>query len=236
MDNKQKDLTRCSQDRVSVFVESMITEGSGLLRELEREALDRDVPIIRPRTRGLLQLLLTIHRPVRILEVGTAIGYSALAMRETAIQEGFACSITTIERDAARAQEARQNLDRAGAGEGECTISLIEGDAAQILEELEGTFDFIFLDAAKGQYIHFLPALKRLLAAGGVMVSDNVLRGGDILNSHYLVTRRNRTIHKRMREYLRALMEDPALRTVILEMEDGAAVSVKRAFVQEQDI
>ena len=236
MDNKQKDLTRCSQDRVSVFVESIITEGSGLLRELEREALDRDVPIIRPRTRGLLQLLLTIHRPARILEVGTALGYSALAMRETAIQEGFACSITTIERDAARAQEARRNLDRAGAGEGECTISLIEGNAAQILEELEGTFDFIFLDAAKGQYIHFLPALKRLLAAGGVMVSDNVLRGGDILNSHYLVTRRNRTIHKRMREYLRALMEDPALRTVILEMEDGAAVSVKRAFVQEQDI
>ena len=134
------------------------------------------------------------------------------------------CEIITIERDEDRAAEARLNFDRFGAER----ITLLEGDAAQILPEVTGTFDLIFMDAAKGQYIRFLPEVIRLLKEGGVLLSDNVLKEGEILESKFSVTRRNRTIHKRMREYLAAVSEDRRLRTILLETGDGAALSVRR--------
>lgn len=106
-------------------------------------------------------------------------------------------------------------------------ITLLEGDAADILKDLKGPYDLIFMDAAKGQYLHFLPELLRLLPVGGVLVSDNVLQDGDIIESHFAVERRNRTIYKRMREYLRRLKQDPRLSTSILPLGDGVTVSVK---------
>ena len=213
-------------ERISVFAESLLAEQSPELRILEKKALEEGVPIIRPHTRGLIQCLLEMLAPRRILEIGTAVGYSALVMYTYAPE---ACEIITIERDEKRAAEARLNFDRFGAER----ITLLEGDAAQILPELTGTFDLIFMDAAKGQYIRFLPQVIRLLREGGVLLSDNVLKEGEILESKFSVTRRNRTIHKRMREYLAAVSEDPRLRTILLETGDGAALSVRRRGVED---
>ena len=181
------------------------------------------MPIIRTQTQSLIRLLLAVGRPTAILEVGCAIGFSALLMSEYA-PEG--CHITTIEKYDKRIPIARENFKRAGR---EDRITLLEGDAADILRDMDGAFDFIFMDAAKGQYIHFLPDVLRLLSTGGILLSDNVLQDGDILESRFAVTRRNRTIHGRMREYLYALKHDPALETVILPVGDGVTISVRKS-------
>jgi len=162
-----------------------------------------------------------MHKPKTILEVGCAIGFSALLMNE--YSDG--CQITTIEKYEKRIPIAKKNFERAGKQE---EIHLLEGDALEILQKLEGTYDLIFMDAAKGQYIHFLPDVLRLLPKGGLLVSDNVLQEGDIIESRYAITRRDRTIHSRMREYLYELKHHPELETVILPVGDGVTLSVKR--------
>ena len=167
-------------------------------------------------------MLLTLGQPKQILEVGTAIGFSALFMSEYAPDD---CHITTIEKYEKRIPLARENFRKSGR---EHRFTLLEGDAAAILPTLTGQFDLIFMDAAKGQYLHFLPDVLRLLAQGGILISDNVMQDGDIIESRFAVTRRNRTIHARMREYLYELKHNEALETVILTVGDGAAVSVKK--------
>lgn len=214
---------RSEDERISIFAESMQREESSPLRKLEREALGDGVPIIRPQTRGLIKFILEVLKPQNILEIGAAVGYSALLMYTYAPN---GCHITTIERDEGRARLARTNFERFGTDPGR--LRLIEGDAAQILPELSGSYDLVFMDAAKGQYIRFLSDVKRLLRTGGALLSDNILRGGEILQSRYAVTRRNRTIHRRMREYLEALCGDPDFVTVILEDGDGMALSVRK--------
>ncbi len=216
------------EGRFSVMVESMYSESAPALRELEHRALEADIPIIRPATQGLIKFMLQLMQPHRILEVGSAVGFSALLMDYYA-PEG--CEIVTVERDALRAQEARNNIAAFGAGD---RITLLEGDAAEILPAMEEPFDLIFMDAAKGQYIYFLPEVKRLLAEGGVLISDNILKGGEILSSKFAVARRDRTIHKRMREYLKAIAQDPDLKTVFLEAGDGTSLTVKRTQVKSQ--
>jgi len=166
--------------------------------------------------------LLVMNKPKRILEVGTAIGFSALFMREFMPKDGH---ITTIEKYEKRIPLAKENFKRFDTDE---RITLIEGDAADVLKRLEGPFDFVFMDAAKGQYIHFLPEVLRLLETGGVLLSDNVLQDGDIIQSRFAVTRRDRTIHKRMREYLYTLKNHEQLETAILTLGDGVALSVKK--------
>ena len=133
--------------------------------------------------------------------------------------------IVTIENYDKRIPIARENFRRAGR---EDQITLLEGDAGELLKTLEGPFDMIFMDAAKGQYIHWLPDIRRLMAKGSVLISDNVLQEGDIIESHYLVERRKRTIYKRMREYLYELKHDPSFVTSILPLGDGVTVSVKQ--------
>ena len=120
---------------------------------------------------------------------------------------------------------ARENFKRAGK---ESVITLLTGDAKEVLPTIEEPFDFIFMDAAKGQYIHFLPEVLRLLKSGGTLISDNVLQDGDIIQSRFAVTRRNRTIHKRMREYLYTLTHHEELTTAVLPIGDGITVSVKK--------
>ncbi|MDE6601660.1 MAG: O-methyltransferase [Lachnospiraceae bacterium] len=206
-------------ERMDTFLASLDAGNTPFLDQIEREALKTNVPVIRTQTQGLLRFLLAVRRPMSILEVGCAIGFSALLMSEYA-PEG--CKITTIEKYEKRIPVARENFARAGK---EDVITLLEGDAANILKELAGPYDFIFMDAAKGQYIHFLPEILRLLAPGGLLVSDNVLQDGDILESRFAVERRNRTIHSRMREYLYELTHHEALRTVVLPVGDGVTVS-----------
>ncbi len=211
-----------ADERMNVFIDSLDTGNTPLLNEIEREAKETNVPIIRTQMQSLLKFLLALHEPASILEVGCAIGFSALLMSEYA---PAGCKVTTIEKYEKRIPIARENFKRAGK---EKDIILLEGDAADILRELSGSYDLIFMDAAKGQYIHFLPDVLRLMPEGGILVSDNVLQDGDIIESRFAVTRRNRTIHSRMRDYLYELKHHPDLETVILPVGDGVTVSVKR--------
>ena len=209
-------------ERMTVFIDSMDTPNTEFLNKLEKYSKETNVPIIRPSMQSFLKLLLAMKQPKNILEVGTAIGFSALLMSEYGPED---CHITTIEKYEKRIPLAKENFAKAGKEE---KITLLEGDAVEILSQLEGTYDFIFMDAAKGQYINFLPDIMRLLSDGGMLVSDNVLQDGDIIESRFAVTRRNRTIHGRMRDYLYELKHHPELVTSILPVGDGVTVSVKQ--------
>ena len=211
------------EERLRTFLNSLDRGNPEWLDELERRAVADRVPIIRKETQSFLRLLLAVRRPASILEVGAAVGFSALLMSEY-MPEG--CRITTIENDGKRAEQARGNFCRAGR---EDRIRLLEGDAGEVLKSLPGPFDFIFMDAAKGQYPNLLPEVLRLLGPGGILVSDNVLQDGDLLESRYAVRRRDRTIHARMREYLYELTHHPDLETSVLPVGDGVTVSVRRA-------
>lgn len=209
-------------ERMVTFIHSLETENSEILETIEKEALETFVPIIRKEMQSFLKVLLSIQKPLKILEVGTAVGFSALLMSEYA-PEG--CTITTIEKYEKRIPIARENFKRAGKEE---IITLLEGDALEILKGLQESYDFIFMDAAKAQYIYYMPEVIRLLGKGGILVSDNVLQDGDIIESRFAVERRNRTIHSRMREYLYALKHEERLLTSIIPLGDGVAVSVKQ--------
>lgn len=210
-----------TEERISTFINSFDTGNTPFLNELEQFAIKTNVPVIRPQMQSFLKLLLAMKQPKQILEVGTAIGFSALLMSEYGPRD---CKITTIEKYEKRIPIAKENFKKAGKEE---SITLLEGDAAEILKELSGPYDFIFMDAAKGQYIHFLPDILKLLPVGGILVSDNVLQDGDVMESRFAVTRRDRTIHSRMREYLYELKHNEQLCTDILPVGDGVTVSVK---------
>lgn len=209
-------------ERTVTYIHSLELPESDIIEKIEQEALDSFVPIIRKETQSFLKVLLTMKKPLRILEVGAAVGFSAILMSEYMPEGGH---ITTIENYEKRIPVARRNFARAGKEE---QITLLEGDALEIMRILEGPYDFIFMDAAKGQYIQYMPETVRLLAKGGVLVSDNVLQDGDIVESRFAVERRNRTIHSRMREFLYKLKHDVRLQTSILPLGDGIAVSVKK--------
>lgn len=209
------------EERMVSFMHSLETENSALLETIEQEALDSYVPIIRKEMQSFLKVLLSMTKPMKILEVGTAVGFSALLMSEYA-PEG--CQITTIEKYEKRIPIARENFKRAGK---ETCITLLEGDALEVMKGLADSYDFIFMDAAKAQYIAYLPEVMRLLKKDGVLVSDNVLQDGDIMESRFAVERRNRTIHSRMREYLYTLKHHPQLLTSIIPLGDGVALSTK---------
>ena len=206
-----------ADSRITDYILSLETGQGQLCDRIEQEALAARVPIIRRETAALLKTLVAAKAPRAILEIGTAVGYSALLMARV---------ITTIEKYEKRIPIARENFRLAGEEE---RITLLEGDADEILDRLKGSyFDFVFMDAAKGQYLAWLPKLMELMPAGAVLVSDNVLQDGDIVQSRFAVERRNRTIHARMREYLYELKHNSALETSILPVGDGVALSVRR--------
>ena len=209
-------------ERLVTYINSLDAGNTAMLDQIEREATADYVPIIRKEMQSFMKFLLAMKKPARILEVGTAVGFSAILMAE---YDPVPCQITTIENYEKRIPIARENFKRAGK---EAQIALLEGDAAEVLKTLEDPYDFIFMDAAKGQYIHFLPEILRLLAKDGVLVSDNVLQDGDVIESRFAVTRRNRTIHKRMREYLYTLTHSEELVTAVLPVGDGITLSTRR--------
>lgn len=209
-------------ERMVTYIRSLEVPESAVIEAIEQEALRDRVPIIRKEMQSFLKILLMIKRPMRILEVGAAVGFSSILMSEYMPEGGH---ITTIENYDKRIPIARANFKRAGKEE---QIDLIEGDALEVMHGLEGPYDLIFVDAAKGQYIHYLPEVMRLLGTDGVLVSDNVLQEGDIIESRFAVERRNRTIHSRMREYLYELKHHDQLQTSIIPLGDGVALSVKR--------
>lgn len=207
-------------DRITDYIKSLETDRSPLLSKIGKKARQEGVPIIREETAAFLQTMTAAMRPKSILEVGTAVGYSTLLMAETMPPD---CHITTIEKYEKRIPQARENFKAAGETQ---RITLLEGDAQEILKGLSGPFDLVFLDAAKGQYIMWLPRLLELMRSGGMLISDNVLQDGDIIESRYVVERRNRTIHGRMREYLYELKHSKQLTTSIVPIGDGITVSI----------
>ncbi|MDD5853056.1 MAG: O-methyltransferase [Lachnospiraceae bacterium] len=211
-----------TDERFVAYINSLDAGNPAYLDELEAYAIQTQVPIIRKEMQSFMRTMLLMNKPKRILEVGTAIGFSALLMSEFMPQDGH---ITTIENYEKRIPIARANFQKYGKEE---RITLLEGDAAEVLKTLEGPYDFIFMDAAKGQYIHYLPEIMRILAPGGVLISDNVMQDGDIIESKYAITRRDRTIHRRMREYLYTLTHHDELQTSILTLGDGVSVSVRK--------
>lgn len=208
-------------ERVVSFIRSLNKEDNELVSRMEREAREQEVPIVRSETKELLKVLELIQKPKRILEVGTAVGFSAIYMSQFLPEDG---EIVTIEKYPPRICQAKENFRLAGV---ESIVTLLEGDAAELLTELTEPFDMIFMDAAKGQYIHFLPEVLRLLVPGGVLISDNVLQDGDVLESHYAIAKRDRTIHSRMREYLYEIKHHPLLETAIIPIGDGVAISTR---------
>ena len=215
-------------ERMVTYIRSLERPENPVIEAIEQEALESFVPIIRKETQSFLKVMMLMNRPARVLEVGTAVGFSAILMSEY-LPEGS--RITTIENYEKRIPIARNNFKRAGKEE---QITLIEGDALEVMKTLEGPYDFIFMDAAKGQYIHYMPEAVRLLADGGILMSDNVLQDGDIIESRFAVERRNRTIHSRMRDYLYELKHSNVLETSIIPLGDGVALSIKKKKEEKQ--
>lgn len=216
------------QNRITEYINSLDQGHGELCDRIAREARASFVPIIRRETACFLKTMVASVRPERILEVGTAVGYSALLMAQVMPPDAH---ITTIEKYEPRIPLAREHFRQAGM---ETRITLLEGDAQEVLQTLSGTFDFIFMDAAKGQYIHWLPRILELMAPGGVLFSDNVLQDGDIIESRFAVERRNRTIHSRMREYLYTITHMEELETSMIPIGDGVALSVRKLPVGQQ--
>lgn len=212
-------------ERLSEYLKALECDLPDYLDRLEQQALSDEVPIIRKEAQALLRFLLCLLKPERILEVGCAVGFSAAFMSEY-MPEG--ATITTIEKVEQRIREARKNLagiPRAG------QVTLLCGDAKEVLQELSArgeVYPFIFMDAAKGQYMNFLPYLLKLLPEGGLLVTDNVLQEGTIVESKYTIPRRERTIHMRMREYVYTLKHMEEMETVVLPVGDGMTLSVKK--------
>lgn len=210
------------QDRISEYLHSLEPEAEPLLRELREYAAENDVPIIRIETESFIRTLMSMLRPKRILEIGTAIGYSAICMAQASEAD-----IVTVESFARRIPVAKDNIRRAGLKE---RIELIEGDAGTLLSELtaaEQSFDFIFLDAAKGQYPVWLPDIIRLMHRGSVLLADNVLQECTVAESRFAIPRRERTTHERMREFLYAIKHDEGLQSSVLNIGDGVSLSIK---------
>ncbi len=246
-------------ERIAAYINSLEGELPEYLLSLEEQALKDFVPIIRKDAQSLLRFLLKLKKPKRILEVGTAVGFSCSLMAEYMPSD---CTITTIERFPKRVEEAKKNLSLAKRSQ---DMLLLIGDAMDVLRALNGKeegyiseiysphnnksyfdindvnseqlselkkslrepYDFIFMDAAKGQYMNFLPEIMELLPVDGLLITDNVLQEGSIAESKYSIIRRDRTIHVRMREYLYALTHMEEFDTVVLPVGDGMTLSTR---------
>jgi predicted O-methyltransferase YrrM len=208
-------------DYMEQYLRGLIPSNSGILEELENFAMENRVPIVQKETAKFLELMITMNRPKKILELGTAIGYSAILM---SLICGGASEITTIERDEKMIELANSNIEKYGL---QNKITVIQGDCLEILENLNGEYDMIFMDAGKGHYNHFLPHCLRLLKKEGVLIADNVLFRG-MVASEELATRRKITIIKRMKSYLELVSNDDELITSVIPMGDGISVTVRK--------
>ena len=217
-------------ERLSEYIKALECDLPEYLDELEQRALADEVPIIRKEAQSLLRFLLCLLKPEKILEVGCAVGFSSAFMSEYMPEN---CTITTIEKVEMRIKEAKKNLAAIPKAD---KVTLLCGDANEVLKELADAgefYPFIFMDAAKGQYMNFLPHLMRLLPEGGILITDNVLQEGTIVESKYTIPRRERTIHMRMREYVYTLKHMEEFETVVLPVGDGVTLSVKKSCVKK---
>jgi len=207
-------------EQITDYLRSLLKENTGILKELEEKALKEYIPIISPEVAQLIRLLSEMTGAKKLLEIGSAIGYSSILFA------GFSddMKITTIEMDEERATEAEENIRRA---EMDKKITLLRGNALQVMDQIAEEFDIIFVDAAKGQYNNFLPKCLKLLKKGGLLISDNILYRGTVAEMGF-IPRKHRTIIVNMKEYLKRLSEDENLTTSIIPIGDGVAVSLKK--------
>lgn len=210
-------------ERISSFIKSFLKDDEGYLGDIYKKAKADKVPVMRQETKEFLKTQLLIKKPVNVLEIGTAVGYSSLYMSKYLSDDA---KITTIELDEDRVQIARENISRLSKAD---SITVIQGDAYEVLKTLEDeAYDFVFVDAAKGQYINYFENVIRVTKKDGIILSDNILQDGEIIESHFVVEKRNRTIHDRMREYVYVLCNDDRIESAVLSVGDGLAVSVKK--------
>ena len=215
-------------ERIDEYIELLSEENSEYIERIREEALATDVPIIKRSSEAFMKSLLKIKRYTNILELGTAVAYSTLI-----IAENSEAQITTVEKFEPRIKIAKENIKFSKFKD---RIELICEDVDIVLKNLviqNKKYDFIFMDAAKAQYIKWLPDIKLLLEDGGVLFSDNILQEGSIIESKFAIDRRDRTIHKRLREYLRALTSDKNLTTSIIPIGDGVALSIYNRRINE---
>lgn len=204
---------------IEKYIKETIPDSSNILQMLEQYAKEYHIPIIQPEVAQFIRVILNIKKPKNILEIGTAIGYSAIVMAET-IDD---VKIITIERREDMIDIAKGNIRKAGY---ENRIEIMGGDAEDVLPCIDGEFDMIFLDAAKGQYMDFLNLCLDKLNNDGVIISDNVLYKGMVANDD-LVVRRKKTIVKRMRQYLDYICKDKKFTSCVLPLGDGVALTYK---------
>lgn len=213
-----------TEERLVNYIRSLEPDRSARLDRIRRESLAAEIPIIRDETAAFLRCIIRMRKPRRILELGTASGYSALTMAEVMPADA---EILTVEKVPARHRLAEKNFREAGE---EARITLLREDITGLLPELIRAgrqYDIIFLDAAKAQYPRWLPLLVKLLPEGGVLLADNVLQDGSIVESRFLIERRDRTIHERMRTFLFRIKHDPGLETAVLPLGDGLSISIR---------
>lgn len=206
--------------KVLEYMDIISPLNSDTLENIRKRALEEYIPIIKRDTENLLKFILEIHKPKHILEIGCGTGYSASVMLESSNAD-----LVTVEKMADRVNKAKNNFEIAGFSD---RVSILEGDAGDFLKSLvcgNKKFDFIFMDAAKAQYINWLPMIKLLLADNGILFSDNCLQEGDLLESSFAIRRRDKTIHKRMREYIYLLLHDKALKSWVYPVGDGVLLS-----------
>ncbi|WP_281086162.1 O-methyltransferase [Eubacterium ruminantium] len=245
--------------RVNSFLESFISDDEGKLNDIYLDARARGIPVIRKNTKELLKLLILMSGPEKILEVGAAVGYSALYMDSVSKGSGISPKIVTIELEEERADEAEENFRKVlgietknirgtmeesfASGKDALgnygstsddklnnNITLLRGDAYEVMKKMDvqnyGTFDMIFIDAAKAQYKNYMEEAIRLSHKGTIIITDNILLDGEIIESHFLVEKRDRTVHDKMREFLKNIKNDERLSTVLLSVGDGMSVSI----------
>lgn len=208
-------------DYMDNYIKALVPETTGILKEIEDYAKGNSVPIVQKDVANLLKFMVNLNKPCRILELGTAIGYSAILMCTNSTPS---TKIVSVERDEAMVLKARENIKRYNL---EGNIEVIEGDCLEVLENMEEEFDFIFIDAGKGHYNHMLPHCLRILRKDGMIFADNVLFRG-MVASRELLIRRKITIVKRMQKYLNLVCKDPNLLTTVLPIGDGVAITKRK--------
>ena len=209
--------------KVLEYLDIISPVNSKALEEIRAEAKRNYIPIIKRDTENFLKFVVKMQNPGSILEIGCAVGYSAAVMLENSDAD-----IVTVEKMPERVEEAKRNIKYA---DFESRASILEGDAGEILKSLADKgekFDFIFMDAAKAQYITWLPMVKKLLKESGMIFSDNCLQEGDLAESSFAIRKRDKTIHKRMREYIYLLLHDEDLESWIFSIGDGVLLSRSR--------
>ena len=213
-------MNQINEEYIEDYIRSLLPSSNGILKDLEKYALDYHVPIVQPEVAQLLKVLLKIKKPNSILEIGTAIGYSAIIIAENTSPN---CKITSIERRRDMVEKAIENIGKTPFKD---RITILEGEAEEVLLNLNDKYDFIFLDAAKGQYMEFFNRCINLLDRDGIIVSDNVLYKGMVATDK-LVVRRKKTIVKRLRKYLQYINEIQGYTSCVIPIGDGLAITYK---------